>query len=101
MLKLRQTGILKHIMDKTWQQHSREILIEPPPSVTLEMVRTIHLLFVMGILLSLVILCVENIIWRVGWCAKRNEHGDRYTTCATRRRNIRLTIGNIHAPKMS
>jgi len=101
MLKLRQTGVLKHIMDNTWQQHSREFLIEPPPSVTLEMVMTIHLLFVWGILLSLVILCVEYIIWRGGWCTNRSEHGDRYTTWATGRRNIGLTIGNIRAPKMS
>jgi hypothetical protein len=99
MLKLRQTGILQHVIDNTWQQHTREFLIEPPPSVTLEMVVTIHLLFVSGILLSLVILCVEYIIWRGGWCTKRTEHGDRRRTRATRRRNIRLTIGNISAPK--
>jgi hypothetical protein len=101
MLKLRQTGILKHIMDNTWQQHFKENLIEPPPSVTLEMVMTIHLLFALGILLSLLILCVEYIIWRGRRCTKRNERGDRHTACAARQRNIRLTIGNIHAPKMS
>jgi len=88
-------------MDNTWQQHTKEILIEPPPSVTLEMVMTIHLLFVTGILLSIVILCVEYVIWRGGWCTKRSEHGDRYTECARRRRNIRLTIGNFRAPEMS
>jgi hypothetical protein len=66
MLKLRQTGILKRITDETWQQHSREILIEPPPSVTLEMVIIIHVLFVVGILLSLIILCMEYLIWRRG-----------------------------------
>jgi len=101
MLKLSQTGILKHIKDNIWQQHTKEILIEPPPSVTLEMVMTIHFLFVTGILLSLVILCMEYIIWRGGWCTKRSEHGDRYTTCARRWRNIGPTTGNIHAPKMS
>jgi hypothetical protein len=58
---------MKRIMDETWQQHSREILLEPPPSVTLEMVIIIHLLFVLGILLSLVILCMEYLIWRGGW----------------------------------
>jgi hypothetical protein len=101
MLKLRETGILQNIMDKTWPQHSREILIEVPPSVTLEMVMTIHLLFVTGVLLSVVILCVEYMIWRGGWCTERSEDGNRYTTCATRRRNVRLKIGNFRAPKMS
>jgi hypothetical protein len=101
MLKLREKGILKKVMDKTWPQHSREILIELPPSVTLEMVMTVHLLFVTGVLLSVVILCVEYIIWRREWCIERSEDGNRYTTCATRRRNIRLTIANIRAPKMS
>jgi len=65
-------------MDNTWQQHTKEIQIEPPPSVTLEMVMTIHLLFVTGILLSLVILCVEYIIWKGGWFTKRSEHGNMY-----------------------
>jgi hypothetical protein len=63
-------------MDNTWQQHTREILIEPSPSVTLEMVMTICLLFVWGILLSLVILCMEYIILRGGWCTNGSEHGD-------------------------
>jgi len=59
------------------------------------------LLFVWGILLSLVILCMEYIILRGGWCTNGSEHGDRYTTWATGWRNIGLTIGNIRAPKMS
>jgi hypothetical protein len=74
MLKLRQTGIMKRIMDKTWRQHYREILLEPPPSVTLEMVAIIHLIFVVGVLLSVAILSVEYLIWRGGWY-KRKQSG--------------------------
>jgi len=44
---------------------------------------------------------MEYIILRGGWCTNGSEHGDRYTTWATGRRNTGLTIGNIRAPKMS
>jgi capsular polysaccharide biosynthesis protein len=67
MLKLRQTGMLKRIMDKTWQQHTSEIVKEHPPVVPLAMVANIHILFLFGVLLSLVILFMECIIWRGGW----------------------------------
>ena len=72
-LKLRQTGILKRIMDKTWQQNTKEILIEPAPVVTLAMVATVHILFLFGVLLSVVILCMENIIWRGRWYKQKRE----------------------------
>ena len=65
---------MKRIMDKTWRQHSREILLEPPPSVTLEMVAIIHLIFLLGVLLSVAILSVEYLIWGGGWY-KRKQSG--------------------------
>ncbi|XP_023717024.1 probable glutamate receptor [Cryptotermes secundus] len=66
MLELKQTGIIQRIADKTWRPHTREILLEPPPSVTLEMVMIIHVLFVLGILLSIVILFVEYVTCKRG-----------------------------------
>jgi hypothetical protein len=59
MLELKQTGIMQQIVDKTWRPHSKEILLEPPPRVTLEMVTVIHVLFALGVLLSVVILFIE------------------------------------------
>lgn len=66
MLELKQTGIIQRIADKTWRPHTREILLEPPPRVTLEMVMIIHVLFVLGILLSIVILFVEYVTCKRG-----------------------------------
>lgn len=73
MLELKQTGIIQRIVDKNWRPHSREILLEPPPSVTLEMVTIIHVLFALGILLSAVILFIEYVI------CKRPRHKHRPT----------------------
>jgi hypothetical protein len=71
MLELKQTGIMQRIVDKIWRPHSREILLEPPPSVTLEMVTVILVLFVLGILLSIVILFIEYVTCKRG----RHKHG--------------------------
>jgi hypothetical protein len=66
MLELKETGIMQHIEDETWRPHSREILLEPPPRVTLEMVTIIHVLFALGILSSVVILFIEHVTCKRG-----------------------------------
>jgi hypothetical protein len=75
MLELKQTGIMQRIVDKTWRPHSREILLEPPPKVTLEMVTVIHVLFASGVLLSIPILVIECVTLKWGRHKRRPTEG--------------------------
>jgi len=64
MMELRRTGIIKCIMERIWRTEYKEILLESPPSITLEMVTRIYVLFASGTLVSVVILFIECFTWK-------------------------------------